>query len=129
MIPCAGIIVFDNDNTILVSTSCGNHSFPKGKRNKGESYIDTAWRELKEETGLTQEHVKILDNIYIDEVSQKGNPSVRYFIGQLITPIEIFTFDKEELQNVRWVNINDAYKIEKFNQRRKEILRKAYDEL
>lgn len=127
MFPCAGIIVFDGDNTILVSTNRGNHSFPKGKREKWESYIDTAWRELKEETGLTQEHVKLLDDTYIDEFSEKGNPSVRYFTGQLIIPIETFTFDKGELETVKWVNINDAYTIEKLSERRKITLKCVYE--
>ena len=50
-VPCAGIIVFDNDKTILVQTKAGRFSFPKGKRNKSESELETAWRELQEETG------------------------------------------------------------------------------
>lgn len=129
MIPCAGIIVFDGDKTILVNTSHGNHSFPKGKRNKGESYFDTAWRELNEETGLTQEHVKLLDDTFIDEFSSKGNPSVRYFIGKLMIPTETFTFDKDELENVKWVHVNDAYQIEKFSDSRKEILRQAHEKV
>jgi len=37
--PCAGIIVFDSDKTILVSTNRGNHSFPKGKRKKEKERI------------------------------------------------------------------------------------------
>ena len=129
MIPCAGIIVFDQDNTILVRTSHGNHSFPKGKREKGESYIVAAWRELQEETGLTQMHIELLDNVFFDELSGKGNPSVRYFVGRLTVEIDSFTFNKNELENVSWVNVNDAYKIEKFKDSRKAILKEAYNKL
>jgi 8-oxo-dGTP pyrophosphatase MutT (NUDIX family) len=53
-IPCAGIIVFSGTHTILVKKRKSRSlSFPKGKREKDESDINAAWRELFEETGLT----------------------------------------------------------------------------
>lgn len=32
--PCSGIIIINNDEVILVNTSTGNYSFPKGKKTK-----------------------------------------------------------------------------------------------
>lgn len=32
--PCSGIIIINDDEVILVSTSIGNYSFPKGKKNR-----------------------------------------------------------------------------------------------
>ena len=135
-IPCAGIIVFNNKNddqcnlietieTILVNTESGNFSFPKGKRHKCETPIQAAWRELEEETGLTSEYVKLIDENYIDELSNKGHPSVRYFVGILIKPQPVITFDKYELANVAWYSIDYALKIKKFKTIRKEILIEA----
>ena len=127
--PCSGIIVIDNDKTILVSTKNGNYSFPKGKKNKGETSLDTAWRELNEETGLSKENVEIIDDFVIDENSNKGNIAIRYFVGKLIkNPIKL-TYDADELQNVEWIQIDEAYKIEKFKNRRKEILKQAYEKI
>ena len=124
--PCAGIIVFNTDQTILVSTDRGNFSFPKGKRNKTETNIQAAWRELEEETGLTNDHVRLFNDIYFDEKTDKGYLSVRYFVGVLIKPIDKFKFDKNELANVAWYKIDDAIRIEKFKKSRKDILTDAY---
>jgi len=126
--PCAGIIVFNGDSTILVQTDALKYSFPKGKRNKGETPIEAAWRELKEETGLTSENVQLIsDTEYIDEVSRKGLPSVRYYVGKLIKNIPKLQFDPMELHEVEWIKVEDAMKLEKFEDKRKEILKGAYD--
>lgn len=125
-IPCAGIIVFDEDKTLLVVTKCGNHSFPKGKRNTGETDLEAAWRELGEETGLTMEHVKLIDNIHIDETSVKGFPSVRYFIGYIIKHPPAFIFDEKELARVEWYKVSDVYNLDKIKVARKTILKNAY---
>ena len=124
--PCAGIIVFDNDKTILVSTQNGNFSFPKGKRNKGETSIDTAWREFNEETGMNGENIKLIDDIPIDENSDKGNLNIRYYVGHLVKHSTL-KCDPEELDSVAWYSIADALKFDKFKKTRKDILMKAYE--
>lgn len=125
--PCAGIIVIDGDKTVLVSSKNDNYSFPKGKRNKGEESIDTAWRELTEETGLTKEHVEIIDGFVIDETSNKGNIAIRYFVGKLVKKSMNFSYDTEELNGVEWITVINAFKLEKFKNRRKDILKQAYE--
>lgn len=130
MPPCAGIIVFDNDKVALVNTNCGNFSFPKGKRNKSESDLEVAWRELEEETGLTKEHVNLIDEeYYIDELNNKGNLCVRYFIGTLSKNIREFKFDPKELANAQWYYVRNALTFEKFKKSRREILDIAYKKL
>ena len=83
VIPCSGFIILSNDKkrTVLVRTHRGNFSFPKGKRKKGETYKETALRELEEETGLREEDIVIQNISCFDELSYKGNPSVRYFVA------------------------------------------------
>jgi 8-oxo-dGTP pyrophosphatase MutT (NUDIX family) len=124
--PCAGIIVFNNDETVLVNTKFGNYSFSKGKKNKGENLIDVAWRELEEETGLRKDQVNLIDDYFIDELSNRGNPSVRYFVGTINTKIDQFVFDTEELENVGWYRVEKALDIVKFKNARKQILKQAY---
>jgi 8-oxo-dGTP pyrophosphatase MutT (NUDIX family) len=126
---CAGIIVINKDETILVSTPRGYYSFPKGKRNKNENSHETAYRELWEETGLTKEHIELIDDFSLDEFSRKGNLSVRYFVGKLLKKPEKLTFDAEELQNAEWIKISDAYKLEKFDDKRKLILKQAHEKI
>jgi len=129
--PCAGIIVLDitNNKTILVCTDYDNYSFPKGKRNKGETEIITAWRELEEETGLTPDHVELYENYTIDENSDRGNIATRYYVGKLVKEHENITFDQEELKKVEWINMEEVYKLEKFKDRRKDILRQINNNL
>src|SRR5438132_9606462 len=123
--PCVGIIVVDKSRTILVRTDRGNYSFPKGGRKKGESDLQTAWRELNEETGLKEENVKLLDNFYLDELSDKGKLSIRYFVGELIKDIkELKCCDPEELEFVGWFEFNDALKLDTLKQQRKDVLKK-----
>lgn len=124
--PCAGIIVFDADKTILVSTDRGNLSFPKGKREKNETNIDTAWRELNEETGLEKNRIKLVNNYFFDEYTDKGNPSVRYFVGNLVGTYNNFKFDPKELANVGWYSVFDVTKFDKLKKARREILENAY---
>lgn len=130
MFPCAGFVIFNKQNEIiLVETHNGNYSFPKGKRNKNETTIETAYRELHEETGIEKNNVQIIDDFYIDEKSNNGNPSVRYFVGHLIDHVNIFNFDINELKSVGWYDINDALKIHKLKDSRKMILKKLLNQL
>lgn len=127
--PCAGIIVINVDETVLVSTQNGNYSFPKGKRNKNETSLETAWRELGEETGLEKKHVKLIDDFTIDELSDKGNIAIRYYVGILTETLLELKFDPTELQKSEWIKIPDAYILEKFKNRRKEILKQAHEKI
>jgi len=52
MVFCCGIIVFYENETVIVRTPKGNCSFPKGKIEKGETNMMCAIRELKEETNI-----------------------------------------------------------------------------
>jgi len=124
--PCAGVIVFDNDKTVVVTSDRNRNSFPKGKRNRKETDLETAFRELEEETGLTHDHVELIEDFCIDETSNNNHPSVRYFVGKLVKPHTKFTFDEDELQKVEWHRIEDALKLEGLKDRRKEILGLAH---
>lgn len=124
--PCAGIIVINSDETILVSTKTGNYSFPKGKKEGKETTLETAWRELFQETGLDEKNVQLIENFTIDELSDKGNLAIRYFVGIITNLPTKLTFDENELKNCEWVKVVDAYELEKLKPRRKEILKQAY---
>jgi putative (di)nucleoside polyphosphate hydrolase len=50
-----GTIITDNINILLGHTSYGNgYDIPKGRQEEGETYIQTAIRELKEEFGIVE---------------------------------------------------------------------------
>lgn len=70
---------------LLVHHIAGHWSFPKGHRERGESEIETASRELEEETGLTVE--KLLDLPPVEETyifhhaGRRIEKKVRYFVA------------------------------------------------
>lgn len=109
--PCAGVLVFRNhrDGTqiILVQARGGTWGFPKGKRERGESVEQNALRELTEETSLVREQISPLPGVTIDELSAKGNLSVRYFIARLIDPSAELQAPPDESQ-VCWKTVEDA---------------------
>ena len=123
--PCSGIIVIDiqNNETVLVCTEHDNYSFPKGKRHKGEKSMETAIRETEEETGLTKDDIEIMSEIFFDENSDRGNIATRYYVGILKTNKKTVKFDENELKNAVWIKYTDVFALEKFKQRRKDILK------
>lgn len=57
-----GIIIINEFGQVFLGKRCGQNSwqFPQGGLNAGESTIEAMWRELYEETGLTQAHVEVV---------------------------------------------------------------------
>jgi len=127
IIPCSGFIIFSQDKTktVLVETHMGNLSYPKGKRKKGEIYMETALRELEEETGLTEDDIDIIKDVFLDELSNKSNPSVRYFLAYIKDEKYKFIFDSEELMDVEWYDRENILLFNNIKNSRKLILNEA----
>lgn len=109
--PCAGVIVFDQSfsNVVLVSTHRQNWGFPKGKREKTDlSALHAALRELKEESSLIENDIRILSNETIVENSRKGNPATEYFVAVCISDsVVLCPEDTDEIAVVKWVSISE----------------------
>lgn len=110
-----GIILRKHSNSwqlLLIKDMSGKWTFPKGKIEKGESSLEAAVREIKEEIGLIDiSMVKRLSSVsYTYKRKETVNKTVDYFlfistIGQRIT------LQKEEgIQDAKWVNVTDALK-------------------
>jgi 8-oxo-dGTP pyrophosphatase MutT (NUDIX family) len=124
---CAGFLIFNDDykKTVMVKTYKGNLSFPKGKRKKKEKNLEAAYRELEEETGLTKDMVDVVDELFIDEVSNKGNINVRYFVALCKDENHKFVFDEDELEEVKWYKCKKLIKIKNLKNSRKTVLSKV----
>ena len=109
----AGIVLFRKEGTkklfLLLHYPSGHWDFVKGKLEKGESTQETAIRETKEETGITD--VTFLDNFeeWIEYNFQyKGelvHKKVVFFLGETKTK-EIKISD--EHLNYTWKEYNEA---------------------
>jgi 8-oxo-dGTP pyrophosphatase MutT (NUDIX family) len=112
---------------LLVQTPEGHWGFPKGKRNRGETVVDNALRELFEETGVMRLQIDLLDDVQVDERSDKGNLAVRYVAAWLTDPNAVLVPREGEVADARWWAVLDALKTVKTA--RREVLRTVLAQL
>lgn len=93
---------------LLVQPPGGSWGFPKGKRNRGESVLANALRELFEETGLTPAQITLHAGIEVDERSDKGNLAVRYLAATLADEGAALTLARGEIAEARWWPVAEA---------------------
>lgn len=91
---------------LLLKQHQGHWGFPKGHVEKGEKYLDTAIRELKEETGIKK--IKLIKNkILLRDFYSYNNgknkiiKTVDYFIAESL--VDNVKIDNKEIINYKWV--------------------------
>jgi 8-oxo-dGTP pyrophosphatase MutT (NUDIX family) len=107
------IFKLEGENLVLlVQHSHGNHwSLPKGHPEEGESEVETASRELFEETGLREPEIlseKVFEEYY-EFTTKSGEPiekSVSYFIGLVSDPVVLI--QEAEILDFKWLSFDDA---------------------
>lgn len=127
-----GIILFRKTskgiNFLLVKHRQGHWGFPKGHREKGERKIDTAKRELEEETGIKKPVLFNNKVLFTESYKIKKNGGVvtkrvDYYIAS--TDNRNIKYDGKEIINAKWFTLNkSAEKIKFLNTIR--ILKKAH---
>jgi 8-oxo-dGTP pyrophosphatase MutT (NUDIX family) len=134
---CAGVIVFNENQVAMVKTPAGHWGYPKGKVEKVKDANDSkkkarlettkenALRELEQETGLKEQDIEFITEEHIDEYNDRGNLSIRYLVAKLKKDKHTFKYDPEELDEVKWVDVDDALKLDSLKDSRKEVLKKA----
>lgn len=112
---------------LLVKQHQGHWGFPKGHIEKGEEKLDTAKRELKEETGIRTVNLIAGKILLKDEYSfNNGNgriiKRVGYYVGE--TKQKKVKIDGKEILNFKWCTYNKAFDKITFSQT-KNVLKKA----
>lgn len=109
--------------------------FPKGHIEKGETELETARREIFEETGIKD--IKFMEgfkkeDIYIIEGTlpeTKGRITEKhsvYFLAEALS--EPVSYDKEEVSELKWADIEESEELLYFlNQ--KKIVKYAYEKI
>lgn len=114
---------------LILKHKKGHWSFAKGHKDKGETAIETAKRELHEEAGI--ENVEFLSKkilvgenyIFLNKNNEKVRKSVDYFIAKSKT--KKVKIDNKEIVNYKWCTVPAAEKVITFKESRK-TLKKAY---
>lgn len=110
---------------LIVKHKKGHWSFAKGHKDKGETMIQTAKRELLEETGLKgveflSKKVLLKEEYYYSEKDRKKiSKIVRYFVAK--TKTEKIKIDNKEIINYKWCTIKAARKKLTYAQSRKLV--------
>ena len=127
-----GVIVFhqDTDGAIqfLLVQGYGNYwGFPKGRSESNETSLQTALRELQEETGI--EDITMIDGVSFTEayvIKKKRRPniskSIVYFVAQVASKKTVR--QRSEIKQLGWFGIEYAKQLVVPD--KKEILDRVY---
>ncbi len=102
--------------------------FPKGRRDKNESQIDCALREFTEETGISKDKIKFIENIDPIEENLIGTNGIPYrhiyYIAEVKENILPDINDNNEIGGIGYFNYNEACEIiREYHTEKKNILR------
>lgn len=101
-----GTIILKDKEVLLLKQNNSNFSFPKGHVEEGETEIETALRETKEETNLDvliDESKRFVTNYIIDEKIAK---EVVYFLARPLS--ENIIIQESEIEEYSWIDIDDV---------------------
>lgn len=108
----AGCVIDKNNKILMVQEAkekyYGQWNFPAGHVDMGETIIEGAIREVKEETGCD---VKLTGVLPMKIVYQKDFPTlIIEFTAELIN--ETIKIDKNEILDVKWIDIEEIKKMD-----------------
>ena len=122
-----GCIIFKDDKVLLIFQNNTNFwGFPKGHMEKGETELETAKREVKEEIGLDVDiNPKYRYELHYVVRNEIDKTTILYLAKP--TSNEIVKQDSE-IKEVKWLNFNDAIDLLTYEDS-KELLKKAISDL
>lgn len=103
----------DQTYFLLIQHNGGHWAFPKGRPERGESEMETARRELHEETGVSDVTLRT-DHVFEERYTKTrwGDPrrlvtkTVRYFLGMVADPR--VRLQAAEVQDYKWATYEEA---------------------
>ena len=117
-------------NNSTTSWSETEWEFPKGRRNFQEKDLDCALREFEEETGLSKDHLKIIENLMpLEEIFIGSNHKLykhKYFIAYMddqLNNISLYNFQKSEVSKIEWKTLEECLdSIRPYNLEKKQLI-------
>ena len=99
-----------NTEILLIKhVNSGHWSFPKGHVEPNETEVETASREIKEETGIDV----IIDPTFRETVSYSPKKDTQKVVVYFIAKAKNFEYvpQEEEISDIKWVEIGHALSI------------------
>ncbi len=121
-----GCIVIDGRNVLLVKQTKGHWSFPKGHMEEGESEIQTAVREVKEETNvdaIPDETRRYVEEYLMDNGNMK---QVIYFVSKQAS--SNIKAQESEIAEIAWLPFEKALETITYDNTRELLLKVLKDE-
>lgn len=119
---CGCIVLNDKNQVLLIHHNAGHWGLPKGHVEEGETEVETAIREVKEETNIDVE----VNTSYRYSLSYSPKEDVMkdviFFLANNTT--NNIKEQIEEVQEVKWFEFDDAINIITYDNSR-ELLRKV----
>lgn len=107
----AGIVVVREQESCwvyLFLRAFRNWDFPKGEVEPGEAPLETAVRETREETGITELHFRWGEGFKETEPYNRGNKVARYYLAQTTEDQVVFAVNPQigapEHHEYRWLS-------------------------
>ncbi|XP_032681982.1 bis(5'-nucleosyl)-tetraphosphatase [asymmetrical] [Odontomachus brunneus] len=109
---------------LLMQTSYGEHHWtpPKGHVDPGESDMETAMRETREEAGFVSNDLKIFENAKQEMTYQvNGVPKiVIYWLAELLNPDKSVKMSNEH-QAFKWLPLREACDLARYSEMQKAL--------
>lgn len=100
----------EGDRFLLIQHNAGHWGFPKGHAEAGESPVQTACREFREETGVQMftviDHVSFTEHYVFQKDGQRITKTVVYFLAWVQTT-EVH-HQEAEIKDYTWASFDQA---------------------
>lgn len=121
-----GCIIIEDGKVLLVKQTQGHWGFPKGHVEGNETEVETAIREVKEETNIDVE-VEENKRYTMEYITNKGKTKeVVYFMAKQIGG-EIKK-QESEINEIEWITFNEVFKVITHNNA-KNLFRKVLNDI
>ncbi|HLP86513.1 MAG TPA: NUDIX domain-containing protein [Candidatus Paceibacterota bacterium] len=113
----------DEDKFLILHQSRGHWGFPKGHSEKDETPLESAIRELKEETGITDIELidlpKIVDKYSFELGGRYYDKTVEYFFA--FAKADDVTIQEAEIQSYKWATYEEAMQTFNYEETKKVL--------